>query len=155
MFSIVRGGHSLFNRHRVDQVSCGVPSRSIRMTVLNDTVERRRVLRRRLLQWAIVAIAAGLVAASSTFLSAVLPKRDPYRVLFTELAQTHFRATSTRPSSKSIRTFKAGSSTSTTSAMPVAVRRLSIYPRLAGSDPTPTCPAGFDTLKWFAMIAMI
>lgn len=60
----------------------------------DEIVERRGLLRRRLVRWVIVAVAAGF-AMSPWFLSAVLPEPDPYRVLLGELASAHFRATST------------------------------------------------------------
>lgn len=65
------------------------------MVNLDDINDLRSLARRRLVRWMLVTIAAGLAAASPTLGTALLPEPDFSRLLFTELAQSHYRATST------------------------------------------------------------
>ena len=65
------------------------------MVRLDEIIERRRVLRRRVLWWAVVALAAGVAVATPGLVAALLPEPDSSRILFRELAEAHYRATST------------------------------------------------------------
>lgn len=53
------------------------------------------MLRRRVLWWAVVALAAGIAVATPGLVAALLPEPDSSRILFRELAEAHYRATST------------------------------------------------------------
>lgn len=58
------------------------------MAQLQHIIERRQRLRGPVVRWAVVALATGIVAA-------LLPEPDTSRILFRELAEAHYRATST------------------------------------------------------------